>query len=90
MFDVTEEAKIRLSEMLVEQEAPTDVALRLSIEGGTLELFSDRGQESDLCFSFEHRTVLLVDEELADELSDKVLDWIGSKGSFVLVEDRDS
>ena len=87
MFDVTDKARARLEEKLNGLTAETDVALRLAIETGELELFCDRPQASDACFTSSGRVVLIVDEDLADELSGKRFHWDEGKGEFLLVSD---
>lgn len=75
MLTVTDNAKAMLAETLTRENAPTDVALRLAQEEEQLGLKPDREGPNDEKYAHEGKTVLLVEENLAnDALSDRVLD----------------
>lgn len=68
MLEVTRETLLYLKRTLQNQQAPPEVAMRLSRESDDLELFPDRQQPGDWRFALEQRTILVVDRILADEL----------------------
>jgi len=75
MLTVTENAKAMLAETLTHENAPTDVALRLAQEQEQIGLKPDREGPNDEKYAHEGKTVLLVEDNLAnDALSDRVLD----------------
>lgn len=75
MLDVTPTACEAIHDMLEKGNAPEDVALRLSTQqGGSLGLTPDREAPSDTSFEHSGRTVLVVDEQLANDLDGRTLD----------------
>jgi hypothetical protein len=72
MLEVTQDALIFSQRLLQGRKVPADVCMRLSRNPQTrLELAPDQKRPSDREFDLEGRTVLVVDQSLADELSDQ-------------------
>ena len=74
MFRVTDDAAAHLAELLEHSDTPDDVALRLTVDGEALTLQLDGANERDKTFSHEERTVLMVDEKIAELLAECALD----------------
>jgi Fe-S cluster assembly iron-binding protein IscA len=74
MLTVTQDARSVLADILDQGNAPEDVALRLVAESGALHLKPDQERPEDTSFDVDGKTVLVVDEQLASDLSDVVLD----------------
>jgi len=74
MLTITEAAGSHLADMLTEAEAPDDVAVRFIIQGRGLAMELDNASPDDSTFNHEGRTILVLDEQLSDLLSDKTLD----------------
>ena len=74
MLTVTESAEQHLNDILKQNDAPDDAALRFVVEGQSLGL--TRGKESPGDQKFEHdgKTVLLLDEQVAGLLDERTLD----------------
>jgi len=89
MLDVTPTACEAISDMLAQGNAPEDVALRLATqEGGALGLSPDRETPSDTSFAHGDRTVLVVDEQLANDLDGRVLDATATDAGVQLTLNR--
>ncbi|UCD28480.1 MAG: hypothetical protein JSV03_15575 [Planctomycetota bacterium] len=74
MLTVTEPASAHLANMLVEAEAPEDVAVRFILQGKGLAMGLDREQPEDDSFDHQGKTVLLMDKQISELLTDKTLD----------------
>ncbi len=74
MFSITEAAGAHLAEMLKNAEEADDVFLRLVEEKDGFALRHDSAVARDKTFTHEGRTVLLLDEELCQKLTDRTLD----------------
>lgn len=74
MLTVTEPAVAHLADMLVEAEAPDDVAIRFVIQEQGLALGLDNERPGDATYAHGERTVLLLDEQVTQLLADKTLD----------------
>jgi Fe-S cluster assembly iron-binding protein IscA len=78
MLTVTDAAGSHLAQILKQEELPAEIAIRIIVEGGGLALRPDEKQPGDASFEHEGRTVLLLDEQVADLLSSDTLDVEGS------------
>jgi Fe-S cluster assembly iron-binding protein IscA len=74
MLTVTQDAKNVLADILDRGNAPQEMALRLVAESGALHLKPDQERPEDTSFDHDGKTVLIVDEKLASDLNDVVLD----------------
>ena len=74
MLTLTDAAAVHLTELLTAAEAPDDVAVRCvrSEEGLALQMDSER--PGDDTFAHEGRTVLLLDSDVSEALTDRTLD----------------
>jgi Fe-S cluster assembly iron-binding protein IscA len=88
MLTVTEKAASHLKQMLEEAEAPEDKCVRVSVsaEGQNLALTLGSREPGDRTYEHEGRTVLVVDEELAQRLDERKVDvdGAGDKAQLVL------
>ena len=74
MFRPTPQGLYCMSELLrVSEEAP-ELAVRMRFEDGSMQLGPDKPKETDRCFEFKGKTVLVVEQSLADELDGRILD----------------
>jgi hypothetical protein len=74
MLNVTETASARLAEILSEEGLPEDTAIRLVHEGQGLSMQPDSERPGDATFQHEGRTVLLLDVQVSELLTDDTLD----------------
>ena len=78
MLNVTDAATAYLSELLSTAEAPEDVAVRFVYESKGeskgFQMRTDSEQPGDTTFEHEGRTVLIMEEQIADLLVDRTLD----------------
>ena len=74
MLTVTESAGGHLASLLVEAEAPEDVAVRFVLEGQGLAMALDNERPDDETFAYEGKTILLLDNQISELLADKTLD----------------
>jgi Fe-S cluster assembly iron-binding protein IscA len=72
MFSLTGAAKEHLCEVLA--SAPTEAAVRLSVQRKSLTPRMDMPREDDLTFQHQDRTVLVIEPQLAELLSERILD----------------
>ena len=74
MLAITESAGAHLAQLLAENNAADDVAIRFLFIGETLTPKLDRVRPGDVTFDHEGRTVLVLDEPLSEELAGNTLD----------------
>ena len=74
MLCVTNAACDRLSQMLAEAGIPDEVAIRFVPEPDGLAMRADEPRPGDTTFEHHGRIILVLDEQLAQELSNKTLD----------------
>ena len=74
MLTITESAGAHLAQMLTEVEAPEDVAIRFVLEGRGLTMGLDKERPEDESFGHQGKTVLLLDNNISELLTDKTLD----------------
>jgi len=74
MLAVTEAAGAHMAQLLAEAEAPEDVALRFVHAERGLVVRLDNARPGDETFSHEGRTVLVLDEQVAQLLAENTLD----------------
>ncbi|MHC4442934.1 MAG: hypothetical protein ACYTF1_14435 [Planctomycetota bacterium] len=74
MLTVTESASGHLANLLVEAEAPEDVAVRFILEGQGLAMALDNERPEDEKFDHDGKTILLLDNQISELLADKNLD----------------
>jgi len=78
MLTVTEAARARLAQILIENNLPEGTAVRLVCEGQRIALQRDSEREGDTTFDHEGRVVLLLDTEVSELLAEDTLDVEGS------------
>ncbi|HEX7009559.1 MAG TPA: hypothetical protein VF184_06225 [Phycisphaeraceae bacterium] len=74
MLTLTETARAHLARLLNEAGAPEDAAARFVAGPQGLTLYLDNLRPGDETFEYEGRTVLVLDEQVADILSERTLD----------------
>ena len=75
MLTVTDSACAHLSNMLDEADLPEGTAARLAVnDEGCLGIHSDTERAGDSIWEHEGRTVLLVDEQVAESVDERTLD----------------
>ena len=79
MLAVTDAAKAHLAQMLNDHGLPEDVAVRFVSEGQAIALKQDAERPGDDVFQHEGRTVLLLDAQVSELLTEDTLDVDGAK-----------
>jgi Fe-S cluster assembly iron-binding protein IscA len=79
MLTVTDAAKTRLAQILDEQGLPEEVAVRLVYEEQGVALQQGSERPGDATFQHEGRTVLLLDADVSELLSEGTLDVEGAE-----------
>lgn len=74
MLTMTHPAAEHLKQLLQEVDAPQDAAARFVASSDGLSLQLDHPRDGDESYNHDGRTVLLIDEQIADLLSDRTLD----------------
>jgi Fe-S cluster assembly iron-binding protein IscA len=74
MLTVTDRAAALLRDIQAEQEESKDKVLRLTNQGGQLELAFDMAKDEDQVFKSEEASVLLVAPEVGALLDDATID----------------
>jgi Fe-S cluster assembly iron-binding protein IscA len=74
MLTVTEEARDRLSQKLIEKKVANNAALRFIRREGGWVLRPDQARPTDTTVTHRGRGVLLLDETVARAMADMVLD----------------
>lgn len=74
MLTITEGARAHLNEIIIAEECPDDIAVRLVLEDDGIMMALDRQQTDDTTFQHEGRTVLLLDQQLGELLGEEMLD----------------
>ncbi len=74
MLTITEAAGTHLQSILDKANAPDDAALRFVPGQQGLEITMDKPRENDQQLEHEGRIILLLDQQLAEELSKHTLD----------------
>jgi len=74
MLTVTEVASARLAQMLEDQGVSEEVAVRFVIEGQGVALRQDTERPGDATFQHDGRTILLLDAEVSELLTETTLD----------------
>ncbi|UCF34059.1 MAG: hypothetical protein JSV78_01885 [Phycisphaerales bacterium] len=74
MLSVTDAATEYLAGLLSDAEAPDDMAVRFVYEAKGFQMRTDGEQPGDTTFAHEGRTVLVMEEQVADLLADRTLD----------------
>jgi Fe-S cluster assembly iron-binding protein IscA len=77
MLVVSEVASASLAQMLQQREFPEGTAIRLVQAPKGMALQSDTQREGDTVFEHEGRTVLLLDAQVSELLSNSTLDMEG-------------
>ena len=88
MLTVTEAAGTLLAQILDQEDLPQEVAIRLVHEGEGVTMQPDSERPGDATFQHEDRTVLLLDEQISQLLTEETLDVDGEK--LALRGSRDS
>jgi hypothetical protein len=84
MFIVPEAARIRLVEKLVKKRAGDNVAMRFVRQRRKWSLRPDTPLSNDVAFAHEGRTVLVLDPQVAQRLTDRTLDAQETPAGFRL------
>jgi Fe-S cluster assembly iron-binding protein IscA len=74
MLTVTEAAGAHMARVLAEAEGPDDAALRIVPVDEGLALRVDSEHPGDATFAHEGKTVLVLDERMAESLAERTLD----------------
>ena len=74
MLNVSESACANLSKLLSDSGAPDGACVRFILEGEELSLTLDGEKPGDATFVHEGKTVLVIDEDVSQSLSNKTLD----------------
>jgi len=74
MLTVTESAGQHMADLLKNNEAPEEAALRFVVQGQSLGLTLSEAAPDDQKFEHDGRTVLLLDEQVAGMLDERTLD----------------
>ena len=74
MFKPTPQGLYCMSELLRVADEDPEKAVRINFEDGEMSLGPDVPREADQRFDFKGKTVLVVDQALADKLKDRLLD----------------
>jgi len=84
------EAREQLALMLAEAESPDDAVMRVSFEGGGFGFAIDRVQPGGETFAHADKTVLAIDEQIAEMLTNKKLDveFTGDEPELALTEQQ--
>lgn len=77
MLTVTDAAGERLASLLSESKLPDEIAVRLVIDGQSIGLRQDSERPGDQTIQHRGRTIVLLDEEAAELLTDDTLDVDG-------------
>jgi hypothetical protein len=79
MLTLTEDAGALLAEILNQEGVSQDVAIRLVYEGEGLAMQADNERPGDESFKHEGRTVLVIDQQISELLTDNTLDADGDR-----------
>ena len=79
MLTVTEAASAHLAQMLKQQDAPEDIAVRFVCEEQGIALQPDSERAGDTTFPHDGRTVLVLDAQVSELLAEDTLDLEGAK-----------
>ena len=74
MLAVTEQATSHLKKVLDRPEVPQDKCIRIHRKGPEFSLVYDEKSDGDKAYEHDGKTVLVVDEKLAEALDDKTID----------------
>jgi Fe-S cluster assembly iron-binding protein IscA len=85
MLTLTEKAGNHLKKMLEQSAAPEDQCIRVSAQGQSLALTLGSKEPGDKAYEHDGRTVLVVNEELAQHLEDRKVDVDGAGDNAQLV-----
>lgn len=79
MLIITDSARANLAQMLEQQGAAPETAVRFVSDGQGIALQPDSEREGDTAFKHEGRTILLLDSQMSDLLSGVTLDFADEK-----------
>jgi len=79
VLTVTEAASANLAQMIKQQGAPEDIAVRFVYEGHGVASHRDSQRAGDTASQHEARTVLLLDAQVSKLLAADRLDLVGAK-----------
>jgi Fe-S cluster assembly iron-binding protein IscA len=74
MMNLTEAAGAQLAQILDHEKCPQEVAVRLVYEGQGIAMTLDGERQGDTLFEHSGRTVLMLDEQVAQLLDTETLD----------------
>ena len=74
MLTLTTEAGAHLAEMLTQAGAPDEAAVRLLVSDEGVALAADSPKPDDTTFEHDGRTVLVMEQSVADALSERTID----------------
>ena len=88
MLTVSPAASERLSQILVDEECPEDIAIRLVLEDNTITMALDHQAADDTTFEHDGRTVLLLDQQVAELLQEETLNVEDTPSGTILRLER--
>ena len=74
MLTVTDDAKVHLANLLEHNEVPDGTAVRLVVAEQGLAMTTDSPGDQDATFDHDGRTVLVMENEIAEQLDGRTLD----------------
>lgn len=80
MFTVTDDARAHLKTILEDNNVPDEQSVRLFLGSNGLGLTPDAENEQDTTFDHDGRTVLVVDQTLAEQLGERTMDIEQTEG----------
>ena len=89
MLTVTDAAGSRLAQMLGQQRLVEGLAIRFVYEGRGIVIQQDSERRGDTTFQHEGRTVLLLDAQISEQLTELTLDLEGVQFALHTLSDGD-
>jgi Fe-S cluster assembly iron-binding protein IscA len=89
MLTLTEAAGARLVEILAQEGLPAEVSIRLLPEEDGIGMQADHERPGDATIEHDGRVVLLLDEQMAQLLTNDTLDVEGAKLAITPAEGSD-
>jgi len=74
MLTLTPQASEHLANLLNESDAPDEAAVRLVVREQGLALATDEPKPEDTTFDHDGKTVLVLDQQVAEALADRTID----------------
>jgi len=74
MLTLTDAASEHLAKLLDESDVPDEAAVRLVVREEGVALAADQPKPEDTTFEHNGKTILVLDEQVAEALNDRTLD----------------